>query len=500
MADVRLPVLIRGERCECGDGDDSYRFEYEDGTVVRLPKPTVADAERLSSSDGAPLRELSIDDITLFFEEVRRQWTDPENRWRRTALELGSKITGYAPSIVLSDIEYMGRTLARAKQYDFLATDLGDAALLDEWRPSRAVYSRCVPKGLITHIMVGNVPLAGLFALYRSLATKNVTVAKLPRRDPISALCFANCIYDVDRVHPVTRALSTLYWESSSAFENVVIGASDTVSVWGRGETVEALKARLPYGVDLIEFGPKRSVALVLEGVSDFDDLARRIAFDIAVYDQEACFSCQEIFCQDGADELSSALASALDRYEQVIPRRLLTVDQDAHILRARMEAVARGWRVIASEGTEWTVVITDGPVRLHEHPLARFVYVHPLADSSLALRFLDRDVQTVTISPWSELWRWADLVTAAGADRITQAGQMSRFRAGLSHDGFHPMRRMVKWVTVERELAFKYRFGSASPAEYDARLFGIIDGVEPRHSEPAKKVSLAGVDDDDRD
>jgi long-chain-fatty-acyl-CoA reductase len=499
LADVTLPVLVRGERRECVDDDDSYRFEYEDGTVVRLPKPSVADAVGIASSDRTPLRETSIDDITLFFDEVRRHWTDPENRWRRTALEVGSKITGYAPSIVLSDIEYMGRTLARAKQYDFLATDLGDPGLLDEWRPSRAVYSRCVPKGLITHIMVGNVPLAGLFALYRSLATKNVTVAKLPRRDPISALCFANCIYDVDREHPITKALSTLYWESNSAFEDVVIGASDTVSVWGRGETVEALKARLPYGVDLIEFGPKRSVALVLEGVSDFEDLARRIAFDIAAYDQEACFSCQEIFCRDGVDELSGALADALDRYEQVIPRRPLTVDQDAHVLRARMEAVARGWRVLAPEGTEWTVVITDGPIRLHEHPLARFVYLHPVADSSIALGFLDRDVQTVTISPWSEIWRWADAVIAAGADRITQAGQMSRFRAGLSHDGFHPMRRMVKWVTIERELAYKYRFGSASPAEYDARLFGVIDEVEPRRSEHAWEGLLAGVDDDRR-
>lgn len=499
MTKVTLPVLVGGERREWADGDDGYRFEYEDGTVVRLPVPSMADAARIASSDKALLRETSIDDITLFFDEVRRHWTDPGNPWRQMALELGSKVTGYASSIVLSDIEYLGRTLARAKQYDFLATDLGDPSLLDEWQPSRAVYARCIPKGIIAHIMVGNVPLAGLFALYRSLATKNVTVAKLPRRDPISSLCFANCLHDVDPHHPVAKALSVLYWEPNSAFEDVVISAADTVSVWGRGETLEALKARLPYGVDLIEFGPKRSMALVLDGVGDLGDLARRLALDVVAYDQEACFSCQEVFCQSAAEDLGEALADALDRYEQAIPRRPLTVDQDAHVLRARMEAVARGWIVIAPEGTEWTIVITDGPVRLNEHPLARFVYVHPVPDPALALDYLDRDVQTVTISPWSEMWSWADAIMAAGAVRITQAGQMTRFRAGLTHDGFHPMRRMVKWVAIERELAYKYRFGSASPAEYDDRLFGVIEGIEPRRMRREMTASQPTVGDGER-
>lgn len=482
MSEHFIPIIVAGRRIGHDDAE-SYRFEYQGGTTVVLPTPADMAASTIVNTDRAPLRDTSIDDLTIFFDAVKRAWTDPENRWRRTALELGPTVTGYAAPMILSDVEYLGRTLDRPKQYDFIATDLGDPSLLDEWRPERAIYSRCWPKGLIAHIMVGNVPLAGLFALYRSLITKNVTVAKLPRRDVVSALCFANCIYDVDPEHPVTKALSTLYWEPGSQFEDTILEAADVVSVWGRGETVEAIKKRMPHGVEMIEFGPKRSLAVVLDDIADVADLARRLAFDVITYDQEACFSCQEVFSQIQGDVLAEAIADALDRYEQIVPRRELGVDQDAHVQRARIEAMTNGWQVIQSKNTEWTVVVTDGPVRLPEHPLARFLYIHPIASSSEVTDFIDRDVQTVTIAPWDRYTEIADSVTAAGADRVVPPGQMTRFRPGLSHDGFHPMARMVRWVSIERPIEFKYRYTDMGRQEYDAQLYGIIDAVQSRRT-----------------
>jgi long-chain-fatty-acyl-CoA reductase len=492
MTDYTLPIIVAGKRIEASSG--CYRFEYQGGTTVVLPEPPPEAAAQIVGTSRAALRDTSIDDLTIFFDEVRQHWTDPANRWRKAALALGPHVTGYASSMIVSDVEYLGRTLDRAKQYDFIATDLGDPSLLDEWRPAQAIYHRCWPKGLIAHIMVGNVPLAGLFALYRSLITKNVTVAKLPRRDVVSALCFANCIYDVDPEHPVSGALSTLYWEPESKFEDAILSAADVVSVWGRGETVEAIKRRVRHGVDVIEFGPKRSLGIVRECGGDIADMATRLASDVAIYDQEACFSCQELFCMTDTAPLAEALADALDRYEQVIPRRELGLDQDAHVQRARIEALTNGWRVLQSKNTEWTVVVTDGPMRLPEHPLARFVYIHPVAELADVLGYIDRDVQTVTIAPWTEDFGIADAITAAGADRLVPPGQMTRFRAGLSHDGFHPMSRMVRWGAMERHNSFKYRYAPGNIEELEARRYAILDGVISRreHKTPDASTVVA--------
>ncbi|HEV3001885.1 MAG TPA: aldehyde dehydrogenase family protein [Solirubrobacteraceae bacterium] len=484
---VALPVIVAGRRVE--PGERAVRLAYDSGLELVLHEPGAADARAIVATDRAPLRETSIDDITIFFDEVRRAWMTPDNPWRRLALELGSRVTGYARPMIESDVNYLGHTLERAKQYDFIETDLGDPALLDEWRPHKAIERRCWPKGLIAHVMVGNVPLASLFTLYRSLATKNVTVTKLPSRDPVSALCFANCIHDVDPGHPVVRALSTLYWEPGSEVEEAVIDAADVVSVWGQGETIESVKRRVGHGVEVIEFGPKRSFALVLDGGgdADVDEIATKLAYDVAAYDQEACFSLQEVFAEASlADELGEALARWLPRYSRVVPRRELSPDASAHLMRARLEGVARGWTVHAPQGNDWTVAVTGGAEELDEHPLARYVFVHPVASAAEAVATVNRDVQTVSLEPWSRLAEVRDDLTAAGADRVVPIGRMTRFRPGFIHDGHYPMREMVRWVSAEREIGFKYRFTDVSPEAYDERLYGPVRRLAELERQPA--------------
>ncbi len=468
--EIALPVLIAGKRRE--PMDNVVRLSYDSGCELVLAAPTVDDALEVIATPRERLARLSIDDITIFFDRVGQAWADPENPWRQLALELVPRITGYAPAFVEWDVNLLATTLSRAKQYDFLEADLDDPSLLDDWNRTKAIWHRCLPKGLVAHVMVGNVPMASLFTLYRSLATKNVTVTKLPSRDVVTALCFAQCIFETDPDHPVTRALSTLYWEADSEFEDKILEAADVVSVWGRAPAVEAIKHRVKYGTDVIEFGPKRSFAMILPGVEDWKLTGYKAAYDVASYDQEGCFSLQEVYVtDDDVDPFVAALAEALITYQDRFPRRPLTIDAEAHIQRARLEAQADGYRVIASDDTTWTIVVTDGPVALEEHPLGRFIYVHPFATVDDVTRFIDRDVQTVAVEPWTDVWTIADSLALKGADRIVPLGRMARFRPGFIHDGFHPMRRMVRWVALERGLEQKYRFMTHSPEEDEARI-----------------------------
>jgi long-chain-fatty-acyl-CoA reductase len=457
---IRLPILVGGERRL--PGEDVARFSYHDEFEIVLPQVPLADVRRIVASDRAPLRDLSIDDVAIFFDQVSKAWSDPSNEWRKRVVSLAARVTGYPEAIVAFDVATVAETLTRAKQYDFISTDLGNPALLDEWSPEQAVYKRCWPAGLVTHVMVGNVPLAALFTLYRSLATKNITVAKLPKRDVVTALCFAQTIYEVDPKHPITKALSTFYWQPESEIENFLLQSSDVVSVWGRGSSVDSIKRRLRHGVDCVEFGPKRSFALVLNGVPDVGRVARRIAHDVSVYDQEACFSAQEIHVQGDHGAFVAALTRWLDGGSRGLPRRPLTTDAEAHVHRARLEAQAEGWRVIAPKGTDWTIIVTDGPAAIPDHPLSRLVYVHPFDSLDQVLRLVDRNVQTVAVEPWSRVWEVADKLTGAGVDRIVPSGRMTVFRPGFIHDGFHPMRRMVRWSIVERPVSTKYRFAGA--------------------------------------
>ncbi len=467
---VSLPVVIAGEKRL--PGDDAFEIKYDTGLTVRLYRPTVSDAVRMVNSDREALRRLSIDDITVFFDKVAKRWRDPSNPWLKTAFDLGVKTSGYDKHIIQSDIGEIGYALERPHQYDLIEADLGDASSLDEWVKNKAIYYRCWPKGLIAHVMVGNVPRASLFTIYRSLVTKNLTITKVPSRDVVSALCFANCIQETDPDSPITRALSALYWEPESEVENIIIQAADAVSVWGRGATVEALRRRVPGHADFIEFGPKRSLAVVMGEVQDLSRISMKAAFDVVSYDQEACFSVREIFVKGDVARFAELLGYWLDRYRTAIPRRILSKDAEMHVQRARIEASTEGWKVISSEGTDWTIVITDGLAQIQEHPLSRFVYVHPISSIDEVLPNIGRDTQTVSIEPWDDVWKYADALTMAGADRIVPIGRHSKLRPGFIHDGFHPLRRMVRWVAVERPMSYKYQFTAASVSELEWNLY----------------------------
>lgn len=465
---LELPILLGGRRIE-PDAANSIKFSYEGGWQVAVPEVTLADIKLVldqQASAAAALRSVSIDDITIFLDAVGKAWRDRENKWRKIAIEWGARVTGYTTDMVTADVDRVGSALGRVEVYDMVETDLGDPAVLDDWTRYKTVFYRAWPKGLVTHVMVGNVPMAGLFTLVRSLVTKNVTIAKLPSRDVVVPQCLAQCMYDVDSSHPVTRALSTIYWKPGSDVEDAALAASDVVSVWGRASSIEAVKQRLRNGVDIIEFGPKRSFALVLDGVTDWDRVGMWLGLDVVTYNQEGCFSTQEVYVEGDPQPLADALSTWLARYAVSSPPGLVNGDKQAHVQRARMDAMAEGWEVRRPENTDWTVVVTDGPAPISEHPLMRLVYVHPIKSVRDVLPYINRDVQTVTLEPLHRAWEVADALTGAGADRVVPMGRTARMRSGFVHDGFHPLRRMVRWSTIERGIEYKYRYWRATPQD----------------------------------
>src|SRR6476661_5855755 len=105
---VAMPILVAGQR-RLPDGP-TVRVTYPSGLTVELAEPSEADARRMVEVDPRPLRELSVDDLTIFFDRVRANWMAPDNKWRRMAIELGSAATGYSQAMTSSDADYLGHT------------------------------------------------------------------------------------------------------------------------------------------------------------------------------------------------------------------------------------------------------------------------------------------------------------------------------------------------------------------------------------------------------
>lgn len=110
--------------------------------------------------------------------------------------------------------------------------------------------------------MVGNVPIASVFTMVRGGLAKNTTIAKLPQRDPITALFFAMSFQDVDPSHPITKTTSVMFWKGGSPTEDKFLQFSDAVCVWGGKTSVEAIKKRFRLRLNLLNLVPKGALAL----------------------------------------------------------------------------------------------------------------------------------------------------------------------------------------------------------------------------------------------
>ncbi|WP_078937794.1 acyl-CoA reductase [Streptomyces virginiae] len=472
---VDLPIIVCGElRYPTGlKPAEVIDIEYSGGITIRLPRLTESDIDQILSS-RVLLQDMPLAQITQYISNAGTRWANPADALRQQAVELASQVTGYSKEMISHDYANVGGYLMfRNNLYDLLDSELGDHHLLEEWTRNQVAKIRAFPRGRVLHVLVGNVPMAGVFSLVRSILTKNQTIAKLPARDVVSALKFGRMLLESNPPdHPVSQTLTIAYWDRDESFYDRIIQASDLVCAWGNGSSLEALKHRLPHSIPYVEFGPKRSYAVVFADEVDTEAAALRIAHDMSVYDQEACFSPQRLFVIGDHQDLVFALRRKLDEQAEILPKGASSNDINAHIVRSRLEARYHDWEVI--EGADWTLAVSDNPYVTPEHPLARTLFVHPISDLSALADLVDDETQTVSVLPHSRAVEVADFVCSRGAVRVCETGMVAHFRQGFTHDGSNPLRTFVRIAHIDESIEHSYKYGDVWPVKtWETYLFG---------------------------
>lgn len=473
MRTISLPIMVCGE-LRFPHGDDAVELEYVDDLRVRLPRLRVADVEQIIENREI-LADIPLADVSEYLSNAGQLWGDPQHKLRREAVEHAEATTGYSRKTIEYDYWTMGDFLMfRNNFYDLLDAELGSHTMLDEWVRNQVARVRAYPRGRALHFLVGNVPLASVGSMVRSILTRNQTIVKLPARDPVTSLYFAQALVQANGPnHPLSRSLSVAYWEHDSEACQRLLDASDVVCAWGRGASLQAIKARVPHSVPYVEFGPKRSFGLVYSEEIDVDYAALRIAHDISLYDQEACFSPQRLFVIGDPTALIASLAKHLDEQMRVFPPAHHTLDVASHVLRSQLEARFRNWQVVEGDGN-WTILICDDGRPTMDAPLSRTILVHPVASLAEVACHVDDETQTVTVLPHDRAVEVADTLCSRGAVRVCEGGLSGHFRQGFTHDGGYPLQHFVRLAHIDAPLDYTYKYGpKLKGAEIEHLIFG---------------------------
>ena len=225
---LRLPFVIDGGPLEARGDVEQQLLGAPFGDVLlprcaALPEPSAELA----------LATTPTQEIIGFLHRVGRLWESDEYVRRRVYVRQMQQLLGYSEQMAVVEADLIAATLrGSSRLWDTLEVELGSRFVLDRWERREDCETRALPKGTVVHVLSGNVPIAGVLSILRSLITKNRTWVKLASGDPVTPTQLALSFLDADPEHPVSRALRTLYWPNDSAEGAALLRAADGVCVW----------------------------------------------------------------------------------------------------------------------------------------------------------------------------------------------------------------------------------------------------------------------------
>ncbi|MFK0288083.1 acyl-CoA reductase [Streptomyces sp. NPDC090499] len=354
------------------------------------------------------------------------------------------------------------RSFGRPGLYAQIDHELGGADVLDGWREvrlpgGRVAATRAFPPRLV-HVIAGNAPGVAAMSVVRGALTKGVNLLKLPSNDLFTATAILRTMAGVAPGHPVVRSFSAVYWRGGDdAVESVLFRPQffDKLVAWGGEATIRGALRYVGPGFELVSFDPKTSISLIgQEAFASPRTLAEAAdagASDATFFNQQACVASRFQFVEgsvDDADRYAALLCERLGLAREFSsatgPRVPTDLREEIDVLRS----LAPEYRVWGGYDGRGLVIRSPEPVDFH--PDGKIVDVVPVAHLSEAVTHAGVATQTVGVYPDTRKPELRDALACAGVQRVVSLGQAGGMPPGLSHDGFYPLQRLMRWVNDE--------------------------------------------------
>jgi hypothetical protein len=473
---VDIPLIVRGR--------------IVGGTLRELDDPaspvvirSVDARERLSEltlasiCDLADLQELRFAEICQYLAKLGERLAFSQNVHLQEAYEL-ARLTSRLPDSVLRLVyDNMGSLFAPDRVRCIAERAIG-IAYLDGWSapivdPSsplevrlRAFGSRCL------HVIPGTVPAMSAAAIVHSVICRCDALIKVPANDPLTAVAIARTMMEMDPSHPISRHLAIGFWHSGD--EQVEAAVFDTARIdkiiaWGGFNSIASVSRYLRGGHDLIVMDPKQSASLVgQEAFADdrtLEEVAKAIARDIGVFNQECCFSARVVYVVTGSRPTSHADGLRLGRLTyaalQELPSALSGLGK---VVNGELE---KELLALACAGTDSTVIggdlrrgaiivsMSGERVDFHHLLTGRVGNIVLVRDVEQAIASMGVETQSVGVYPRSLHIQLRERLAIQGVQRIVTLGSAANTAPGLGgpQDAIEPVRRMCRWIVDENRI-----------------------------------------------
>lgn len=461
---------------------------------AELISEVLADAFERVSIAAAP----DIECILAVLDKVSEAWANPEYSLRKQAKAILPSLTMFSSEMIEEGLNVVSALCSAKNLRQRLRGELGHERVLDEGIEKHRFSHRLKAKGrgVVVHLTAGNVFVGAVDSLVSGIITKNVNILKMSRVDTVFPILFLESIREHDPAGVIWPNQVALLWKGGDEeIEQPIFNAPLTIVFWGGLEALQSLKSRIGIETNLIENGPRLSFAVV-EGrrikANTVEDMAQRLALDIARWDQQACSSPHVIYVIDkdvkSAHLLLETLFDELIGLSETLPVGELSFDEKVEIRKVRelaRMAQARGEaRLECPESFDFTLVL-EYDAQFKVSCLNRTVFIKRVASLEellIHVEPLGSYLQTVGVEASPELlMELEDVFFELGAKRVTELGGMSEGSDGAPHEGDFFLNRLTEKVAVEHRVTAESRLqrllSAIGGSEYYGGLFEKVGG-----------------------
>jgi hypothetical protein len=315
--------------------------------------------------------------------------------------------------------------------------------------PPRATLSRA---RLAAIILSGNVFTASLRAIFLPLLARVPVVAKASSRDDVFPHLLQRALLEASAELAASYDVLT-FQGGETGLEDSLFAQADVVAAYGSDTTLAEIRSRVPATTSFVPHGHGLGAVWVPGSALGDEELAARVALDVAAYDQRGCLSPHGVWVEGPkgrARAFAERLAASLDELRTTLPRGALPLERGAHQLQWRGVAQTRG---DLFEGDGYSVSFEgDAPLRLS--PGYRNVSVLTCADvEDFGRRLLPLGVHLKALGVAADLDVRRDLAArlpAPLAPRISAVGTMQTPPLDSLADGVSPWTGLVRFTQVD--------------------------------------------------
>lgn len=406
------------------------------------------------------LRAVPVSDVVTALAEAHQRWVEDAGGLRSQAVREIHLATGYAHAAVDEGLRRLFASLDKAELERWLRASGVDAA---ESRSGGARWVFGPDLGVL--VSSGNIPGAAVPTVVQFLLLRSPLLVKTSRGEPALLPHYARSTAAV--APEIAQGLVVTHWAGGDEeVERVVFEAADAVVAYGSDSSIRAIRERLRPDARFIGYGHRISVTLLAREVltaQGVAELARRVALDFCIYDQQGCLSPQAVYVETGGEvspeAFAEVLADAFEALARELPRRRITPAESAAIHQYRTEIEMRAFSdsrygcLASAEGTGWTVVLDPEPA-VGMNPLNRTAILKPVpaleAVGEILQPWRGSLISAGLEAPAKRRGPLAERLAALGFTRITRAGRAQDPASALYHDGIEALTTLARFVVVE--------------------------------------------------